>query len=266
MEQQPQQQYAIYVSHHAHVAYLLSICRNLNELKEIRDGKLYLISEEEKLSLWNMRHQIKQRLNQVQQFHSMPQDSTVASTNNVNSAKNNQMAPLLHSDHGKAMDVEEIREIEELGDMGEFEEINDEIGHFGSCDTQEEVETEVPELALEWFPFPTHQVNVECLLVTEMINKCAFIDSLIGSYYPPPLACPFCHQLVDYNTMRCIKNHTVELCMKTFLPLIDVRNHLKCRYCCVSALDLSKSNFFKWVYNDNKCAISGHKIHKIKYS
>lgn len=147
--------------------------------------------------------------------------------------------------------------------IGEIEEI--EINEGDQFVEDNDIhEDDTPELQL--FPFPHHQIKIESLLVEDMIEKCAFIDSLIGEYNPPFLECPFCHQLVDYTTMKCPKNHLVELCMKTFQPLIDARKQLSCHTCKISAIDLSESDAFQWIYRDNKCAISGHKIHKIKFS
>jgi hypothetical protein len=239
-----QHQMALYVVHHAHVAYLLSICRNLNELKKMIANQ-YKLREEEKVSLWNMRLQIKQRLNKLQESTSSSIQITL-SNNNIEIDQ--------HSDDVNQMEV-----------IGEIEEINEEIAeHFDGDDLNEDAEA--PELPLELFPFPSHQIGIECLLAVDMNEKCAFIDSLIGDYQVPPLHCPYCRQLVDYTTMMCNKNHCVELCMRTFQPLINARSLLKCHTCNVSALDLSESNSFGWVYYDDKCAISGHKIHKIKYS
>jgi len=237
-QEEHQHHIALYISHHAHVAYILSICRNLNELKKLVATE-YKINEEEKLSLSNIRLQIKQRLGKINESYSF---SNAPIKNEID----------LTSNEGNSMDV-----------IGEIEEIQEDIaGHF-----EGEVKEDTPEWgSMDLFPFPPHQLNIESLVVADMIEKCKFIDSLLKDYQLPPLHCPYCHQLISYDSMTCSKHHSVELCMRTFLPLIDARNLLKCHKCNVSAIDLSHFEAFKWIYNENKCAISGHKIQKIKFS
>lgn len=150
--------------------------------------------------------------------------------------------------------MRDIREIEE-------EELGISLGENESNETVEE--EELPELPI--FPLPPSQLKIESLLSEMMLEKCLFIESLIREYNPSPLHCPFCKQLVDYKTMKCTKNHEVELCMKTFRPIIDPRKLFKCHSCNVSALEYNESDAYKWIYHENKCVIAGHKMHKLKY-
>lgn len=144
----------------------------------------------------------------------------------------------------------------------EFNEISDLIGEDNEIN--DITDDDASEIHL--FPLPPFQLKIESLLAEMMIEKCSFIEQLVGNYQPPVLNCPYCHQVVDQKTMKCSKNHLVELCMKSFQPLIDPRKQMKCHACNVSALDLSENEAFKWIFDDRKCTLSGHKIEKMKFS